>query len=92
MRRGQHNSGLTGGPINGTKLPEPMIEVIVAPTVVEFSVAELTAPANEQLAALGPPSEADLHPQLFVMVPKLPPPSPPRVVKPVKPKIRPKRK
>ena len=60
MRRGQHNSGLTGGPINGTKLPEPMIEVIVAPTVVEFH----------------PPPE----------------PSPPRVVKPVKPKIRPKGK
>jgi len=65
MRRGQHNSGLTGGPINGTKLPEVMVEVIVAPTVVELMPPPVEPEPVEEGA---------------------------RVVKPVKPKIRPKGK
>ena len=83
MRRGQHNSGLTGGPINGTKLPEPMIEVIVAPTVVD-----LTPPKVETFDS----ADGTMTFPEMVEAAKAPIDEGSRVVKPVKPKIRPKGK
>ena len=82
--RGRHNSGLTGGPLNGRQLPEAVIDVATAPEmppIEELPLEQARYAGNvsnieEALASLDEPTVDEDA----------------RVVKPVKPKIRPKGK
>jgi hypothetical protein len=82
--RGRHNSGLTGGPINGRQLSEAVIDVATAPEMPPIEQLPL-----EQARYAGNVSNIK---EALVSYDEPPIDEGSRVVKPVKPKIRPKGK